>query len=85
MNGSDKLSEREERLPFQRCKHGQVRIPDVMWTCFWGESDFGSVDLGLAKMTRYRVICHTIGVKSRYEIVVDHMNPWPFAMEIADD
>jgi hypothetical protein len=49
------------------------------------ESDFGGVELGHAKVTRHRVVCHSLGVKCSDKIVMDRMSRQLLQREIEDN
>jgi hypothetical protein len=49
------------------------------------ESDFGGAELGVTKVTRHRAVCHILGAKCSYKIVVNSMIRQPLPMEIEDN
>jgi hypothetical protein len=49
------------------------------------ETDFDGAELGLMKVTPHRAVCHSLGAKCSYKIVMDHMSQQPLQMQIEDN
>jgi hypothetical protein len=87
MGGSGKFSHGRKRLFFffQGCQDIPFGIVEVRLTWFMIESDFGGAELSFTKVTRHRVVYHSLVANCSYKIAMDRMSQQSFQMEIEDD